>query len=109
MSDHNEDLKNAYISAIDSQGRDAANLIVTANGGAAGNQGWRTIPPAKVAAAIAALEALATGHKSDESAIARGLDLIRKQVFGKSKAATPPRELDATAIYDRWNHPPVAE
>ena len=51
-----ETLREAYSAAVDLQGRDAANLIVTAHGGAAGNQGWRNIPPAKVGAAIAALE-----------------------------------------------------
>ena len=66
-----ETLREAYSAAVNSQGRDAANLIVTAHGGAAGNQGWRNIPPAKVGAAIAALESVgdrpqSTRHPSRE-------------------------------------------
>jgi hypothetical protein len=111
----NSDLRAVYAAAIDTAGREAANAVCIQHGATAGLHPWRRVPDNKAKACLAALEKLAGGKSkttpTPRPAAARSFEQVRREAFARigtteREAPTPPKRLDANAIYERWNNPP---
>lgn len=103
-------LKRAYLDALKTQGRDAADKeIQKYTNGARGQNAWRHVKEADVAKAIHGLEQLTLKGDGGVAKVSSRFASIAKRAYGRGEQPKAPRELDPVAIFDRWNNPPPVD
>ncbi|MCK1570330.1 hypothetical protein [Bradyrhizobium sp. 174] len=110
MTDETEmaPLKRAYLSALAARGRDPADRVIQRYAaGARGAHAWRKVATKDVAKAIADLEQLTFQGDAGLAKTESRLQRMANAAYGRGDRPKPPRDLDATAIYRKWNEPPA--